>query len=742
MKSIRKLSSRPDTVLLASFFIFGVTWLLAPFSHGATADHLRFISNYEGYGQPWAWAFRLGDFISAILLAILVYRLKVWQKHRLLGWLLFLIAALAAIDVIFPLTCQPGIDSFCAVTASFSSSVHHYESSILAVVILLAVSIDIYKRQKAGSWLFLPVQILFITFSVTSGIPDATLAPLQFIYEVILLVWLVYILQSFSVGPKTKTNLIAKPYRLTLALWTGLNGLFSLVIAAGHLRLYGNSFALYSSEHSSWIPQETALIGVLLLYLARQVYRGQRRAAYVLVIIFGIEIVKYSLFDPRPVLTAIYSLTLILIFLSRQKFARNVGRINIHQRLYDFLVVFGGVVVALTTISMILISVGRFQHVGHLLEASGGYFKSIFEQRFPDQLKSDRLVQTAGIVIVATIGVSACAFFRPASPEIAPTEAEADRRRAEQILKKYSTSSEDYFKIWPPDKNYFFSPNHQSFVAYKIARGVAYALADPIGPATDHHKLLDDFLAFCQTRGWTVCFLMVGENSKQLYGKNFNYQEIGSSAVIDIKEFTEHTSRNKWWRWKLNQAAKSGLRYAVSKPPHSAKLLTEFKQVSDAWLARPGHRERGFGQGYFDVSYLNAGRVHYLTDSAGKAVAFTNELPVFSGRQATVDLLRYRPEQSAAMPFLLASMIKTLADEASFDKFDLGFVPFANLNSRAIKLARAAARGHFSAAGLEQFKGKFKPTWELYYAAYDGDLIDLVTLATAMESVFKYGEAA
>src|SRR5690348_5543645 len=120
MARIRQWNNHINLVLSILFFTLGAAWLLAPFARGSTFGHLHFISNYEGIGQPWGWAFRVGDITSAMLYAWLIFRHNVWRKDKLMAILLYIIAALAAIDSIFPETCRIAGYYVCLETHSFS----------------------------------------------------------------------------------------------------------------------------------------------------------------------------------------------------------------------------------------------------------------------------------------------------------------------------------------------------------------------------------------------------------------------------------------------------------------------------------------------------------------------------------------------------------------------------------------------------------------------------------------------
>jgi phosphatidylglycerol lysyltransferase len=235
---------------------------------------------------------------------------------------------------------------------------------------------------------------------------------------------------------------------------------------------------------------------------------------------------------------------------------------------------------------------------------------------------------------------------------------------------------------------------------------------------------------------------MVSASQRRLYKdvgcKSF---KIGASAVVDIKKFNGETARNKWWRWVLNKTCKQGWSYELVTPPYNSHLIHELRHVSDAWLQRQNHQERGFALGYFDVGYLQNCRLHLLRHD-GRLIAFTNELPSFNNnRTATIDLMRFLPDYSHAMPALLAQTIQRLNEEGVKKQFDLGFVPLASPSARTEQIIRqlgqSVAGGTVSARGLEQFKNKFAPTWTHNYIAFDGDWIDLVSISRQVDTLLK-----
>lgn len=731
--------SRTGLLLKILFFLLATSWLAAPFVHGQHYGHLYYISDYEGVGQPLSWLFRSSDLAASIVLIIMVIYHQLWRRDRLIYWLVLAYAIFSALDPFFPLDCSHLVANHCVVRNNYEMFAHYAESIATPLVGIILIATDLVRqyRQRLVNGIFLALQIIIGGLFVINAFSNQVMVVLEYIYEVAITLWIIYFFEAYEPEVTKPASKLYGWYRNGLALWVGLAGALEIFVAAAHLHLYGHSFALYFGQSSAWLAQQGVIIGVLLLYLARQIQRGERRAAYVLIALASYELFTYSLVSPHRPLAIIYELLLIAVFLSRKTFDRNTGRISLHRRVSDLLTLLATVAVTVIAVIILLSAVGRFGRVENILGGGAHYAGRFYHHSRQIVHHSDRLGDTLIVLVSATVVVSAWALFRP--QRLVELASHDERDKASELVEKFSASSEDYFKLWPHDKTYFFAEDGNGFIAYKVVRGTAFALADPIAEGVSaRQKLLTEFASYCHEKGWTICLLPVEAKHKKLYEDiDFKLVPMGASAVVNIAEFNAATRRDKWWRWKLNRATKAGYTYEFSQPPHSRALLAATKKVSDAWLGQGGRREQGFALGYYDDYYLDQCRLHYVRNGSGKIIAFANELPVFIEHQTTVDLIRYLPSEDTAMPYLLASIIEQSANEGRFTTLDLGFVPLAQIDNNAAKLARAAGKIRFSAVGLEQFKNKFKPDWHPNYLAYSGDILDLAGLALKLEAALK-----
>lgn len=723
---MQKISALFDRFWLPLFLVLSLSWLVAPAMHHVQQyGALAVISHYEAVDQPFAWLFRLCDILAAIILALGVWRFKIWQQERPVALLLYAIALFAAIDGLFPLGCL----GTCTEPDRLSGLIHDAES-ILATIALLTVTIIVIRRRP--HWIsagFLGLQLICGGIVLSDIVSHAWLVVIQFVYEVVLLAWLGWLVTQFSASPPLSER-VQTIVRKTTGALTLVSGIVAIVLAIPH-RTDEAGFLphLVHQVNQPWLVQHGIVVGVLLLYLSHHISKGQRRAATLLGIVMVTQVVRYAIFQPHPLLLLTSLVLAIALWWGRGAFNRNVGPAPITSRLQDAARVLAGGLIAAGLILAIAITTHHQQRLYHALGQS-----SHLRHRVPD--KYGRPLSLA----FNTLGVSLLvmllwSLFRPSGAS-SPTS-DSDQAQAESLLRRYSNSSEDYFKLWPADKSYYFNQQGSGFVAYKTAGSIAFALADPIAPEPQRAGLVAEFTEYCRRHGWTACFILVQEPSKPLYEK-LKIAQIGSSAIIDVKVFSETTQREKWWRWQYNRAKKAGFVYETAAPPHNAGLLAEMHTVSKTWLQRAGHSEQGFALGYFDSEYLQHCMIHLLRDNTGRLIAFSNELPRYGTvTQKTVDLIRFLPDIDGAMPVLIMHIVNHLHQAGSSLTFDLGFVPLAKVESPLASLARRLTQSRFSAAGLEQFKGKFRPDWQPNYVAYDGGFVDFALLVANLENALK-----
>jgi phosphatidylglycerol lysyltransferase len=85
----------------------------------------------------------------------------------------------------------------------------------------------------------------------------------------------------------------------------------------------------------------------------------------------------------------------------------------------------------------------------------------------------------------------------------------ASLARTERLLKKYGGSSDDYFKIWPQDKSYYFSKNKEAAICYGVKSGSAICIGDLAGDKALSQELIIKFNQFCQKNDWDPCFVYI-----------------------------------------------------------------------------------------------------------------------------------------------------------------------------------------------------------------------------------------
>lgn len=732
-----KLKGRKSLIIWQlAFILLGTSWLWAPHLNHHLSYRTALISQYETVGQPYSLFFRFLDILASLLLIFAAFRISKIQNNKIVPWLLTVVGVGLLLDPLFTTTCH-NIGNKCEEYFSVGYVLHAAETVITSLTIFALSCYDAWLRKKLVSFSFVLFQLGYTLLFVSQlANHDHFNTVSQYVYQTVIIVWLAWFCRDFI----KESNFILrpgelKPVRIVVSGWAFLNGILAILISLAHIHLLGKIKGLYFAGDSAWLAQHGVIIGVVMLYLSRHLARGELRARQIFLAISGIEVIKYSVVSPDPVLMLLYLITFCGLFVLRDDFDRGVVPIKWNVRLKDAYFMLSGLLIATLAALLILdrdskasvITVRTINNFYDYVAGSNSVSRS--------HLGSALLAHTLSVFIFVSLITILWILFRPYR---LPKSSVRDYARVQELLQRLSNSSEDYFKLWPRDKDYFWQSNKNGFVAYKIVSPTVFALADPI--SMQKSKLLNEFINWGRAHRLTVCFLPVYSQSLKLYQKaGLETLQIGSSALVDIDSFLTSTANDKWWRWQKNRAEKNGYVYYKASPPHSKDFIKKLKAVSDAWLTIEGRSEQGFALGHFNTGYLQQCDTHYLKDSQGKIVAFTNQLPQFTpANVATVDMLRHLPEVNNAMPYLFYKTIGDLSENSPQIKtFDLGFVPFAKASGPVISIAKALSVNRFSAKGLEQFKNKFDPVWQPNYLAYDGDIGDLAQVALNLEQALE-----
>jgi phosphatidylglycerol lysyltransferase len=121
----------------------------------------------------------------------------------------------------------------------------------------------------------------------------------------------------------------------------------------------------------------------------------------------------------------------------------------------------------------------------------------------------------------------------------------------------------------------------------------------------------------------------------------------------------------------------------------------------------------------------------------GAIVAFANLIHDGVPGEATIDLMRRRPEPAGVMDYLFGALLVQLKADG-YHGFSLGLSPLAAVgtapDSRLMEQALHQLYEHlnrvFSYKGLHAYKDKFHPSWEPSYLVYRGEAsLPMIALA-------------
>ncbi len=348
-------------------------------------------------------------------------------------------------------------------------------------------------------------------------------------------------------------------------------------------------------------------------------------------------------------------------------------------------------------------------------------------------------IRLSGILTMTYLLVS---LARPYLYEYEPED--ADFLQADKLVQQYGKSVLDYFKTYP-DKQFFFNDKRNGFVSYRLTRGYAIALEEPVAENIAEKKsLISAFEKFSLKKGLKVIWYRVGKESLEyFYSLDKKTIPIGQEAVVNLSTFSLDGNANKSLRNAFNAAIRNGYVIKIIKPIHSFDTLKQLQQISDKWLTDINEEEMAFSQGVFDKYELRNQVILVLKNAEGKTCGFMNIVPDYKQDEMTYDLLRLLPNSpSFCTDFMMISLIN-YAKENGATTLNIGMAPLAGLNeyrhpaAKGINYAYEHLNQFKEYRGRRQAKDKYASYWISRYIVFSHHY-DLIGLPKALKEVMKY----
>jgi len=366
-------------------------------------------------------------------------------------------------------------------------------------------------------------------------------------------------------------------------------------------------------------------------------------------------------------------------------------------------------------------------------------------QLVPYTKKARVFLDSLNIISVVAAGYILLSLFQPIKARF--EDQTPVREKVEKLLAKSHNNSEDFFKIWPHDKYYYFNKAKTAGVAFGVHRGIALVVGDPFGAVAEFKSLVIDFNEYCRINDWQPSFIHTQPHYEALY-KNLGFysQKIGEEAVVDTKHFMINVQNNKYFRNIENKFKKKNFTWEILSPPHNSAVIERLREISNDWLKLPGRTERTFFMGYFSDSYLQQCNLLVIRDEASTIQAFLNQVPSFDHDEANFDMLRHSQHAPGnSNDYTLMHFIE-YAYKQGFKRVNLGLCPLVGLDKdepdrtiidKTLSFVYSNGDRFYSFSGLYRFKQKYEPTWNPRYIIYKNGLRTLTRTLNSLPSAMK-----
>jgi lysyl-tRNA synthetase class 2 len=472
------------------------------------------------------------------------------------------------------------------------------------------------------------------------------------------------------------------------------------------------------------------LTGVLLLLLARGLWRRKRRAWQAVIALLTFDTVLHFLHFPHAIsVSAIVAIVLIAVLLYRHNDFYAVGDPRSRRTV---LPTFVALVVMDFAICLGYLAVGPL---------AGSY---TFTQRLQDVLYE--LVGVNGPVLWAvdargdlyhlltsalgafTLVVTIYVLLRSARPRARLAAADASRIR-DLLGKQGDRDSLGYFAL-RDDKSVIWSPSGKAAVCYRVVSGVMLASGDPLGDPEAWPGAIAEFLGEAARHAWRPAVMGCSELAAEVWCRegDLTALELGDEAIVNVVDFSLAGRQMRNVRQMVNRVAKNGYTAEIRRVgdiprPELDRIIAE----ADRW--RGTNVERGFSMALGRLGAPGDECCVLVTAKENGVLRAILHFVPWGSDGLSLDLMRRdKSGQAGLNDFLIVEAIKA-APALGVKRVSLNFAMFRAALERGERIGAGpvlkAWRGTlvflsrwFQIESLYKFNAKFSPLWVPRFFVY------------------------
>jgi len=488
----------------------------------------------------------------------------------------------------------------------------------------------------------------------------------------------------------------------------------------------------------------TLVAGILLLLVARGLWRRKRRAWRVVVVLLAASVVLHLLkgLDVEEAAVSLVLLAVIVAF--RHDFYAKGDPTTRWRALWIGLLL----AAASVLLGLVLVLLRQNRIVGphpfgdELLHVVLGLVGLSGPLHFRSDATGDLVTQVLsglGLFTLLTVGYLA---LRPPEPRPLLTAEDEQRMRALLCGKHGSRDSLGYFAL-RRDKSVIWSPTGKSCVAYRVVSGVMLASADPIGDAEAWPGAIAEFLRVADEHAWTPAVIGCSEVGGTAWARaGLQALEFGDEAVVDIADFSLEGRPMRNVRQAVGRVERAGYTLRMVRAGQIGdETGRQLREQAAAW--RGTETERGFSMalGRFGDPSDDSCVAVLAFDADQRLRGFLHFVP-WGADGLSLDLMRRdREADNGINEFLIVGALRE-APSLGVRRLSLNFAFFRSAIERGERLGAGPVtrvwRGllmffsrWWQIDSLYRFNAKFRPAWEPRFICYPA-ASDLPRISLAM----------